>query len=131
VAEMLLRMITIIILSSIPYGAYSQEIPREKATKLFDEKKEQKLKEIYKKVQKELADKKEYNCKIERNEVRKLLSEPSECFIDADCNYFDYGYPWQKEPCFKAITSTYREENNYEKIIRVDEHRKRCIYNSR
>ena len=93
----------------------------------YDEKTQQMLEEIYREVEKEISNSEGYDCSARQSNIRSMLEQPRECFVDNDCKYFNFGYPFQPSPCNKAIISVYEEEKNLEHMVRIEKFRKNCL----
>ena len=74
---------------------------------------------------------KNYDCLDERNKIIQRISEVPTCTQDKDCQYFDYGYPWQMGICLKAVLSTSEEGKNLTNLNLIEQYNKECIYNNK
>lgn len=71
-----------------------------------------------------------YDCKENEEKILKVLKRFPYCNNDEECRYFDYGYPWQKDACVKAIVSTYEENNTMRYLKAIEEYNQNCIYDN-
>ncbi len=72
-----------------------------------------------------------YNCKDNEKKILKVLKRFPYCDHDEECRYFDYGYPWQKDACVKAIVSTKEENNTLRYLKAIEEYNQNCVYNDK
>jgi hypothetical protein len=70
-----------------------------------------------------------YDCEEKYQEIVGHLKIQPQCFVDDDCKYFNYGYPFQPAVCRKAIISTSEKDKNILNLAKIEHFRQNCVYN--